>query len=162
MGKYRVFEIAKEFNTTSKVVIDILSRNDVHVKNHMSSVDEGVRKIVEKTFERKADKPSVKPNTNTTIVQHASNTTSLKVNEKNINEKSTKPILTHNDRTINVKQHDSSPNVSVAGQSPQQRSNPRQSFGTNAPNNKIQGQRNNNNFQQRPTTEHKSRQTTVF
>lgn len=161
MGKYRVFEIAKEFNTTSKVVIDILSRNDVHVKNHMSSVDEGVRKIVEKTFERKADKPSVKPNTNTTIVQHASNTTSLKVNEKNINEKSTKPILTHNDRTINVKQHDSSPNVSVAGQSPQQRSNPRQSFGTNAPNNRFQGQRNNNNFQQRSTTEHTSRPNTV-
>ena len=83
MGKYRVFEIAKEFNTTSKVVIDILSRNDVHVKNHMSSVDEGVRKIVEKTFERKADKPFVKPNTNTTTVQHAAHTTSLKVNEKN-------------------------------------------------------------------------------
>ena len=30
MGKYRVFEIAKEFNTTSKVVIDIPKENETN------------------------------------------------------------------------------------------------------------------------------------
>ena len=59
MGKYRVFEIAKEFETTSKVIIDILGRNDIHVKNHMSSIDDSGKQLIVKTFERKADKPMV-------------------------------------------------------------------------------------------------------
>lgn len=59
MGKYRVFEIAKEFETTSKVIIDILGRNDIHVKNHMSSIDDSGKQLIAKTFERKADKPIV-------------------------------------------------------------------------------------------------------
>ena len=54
MGKYRVFEIAKEFETTSKVIIDILGRNDIHVKNHMSSIDDSGKQLIAKTFERKA------------------------------------------------------------------------------------------------------------
>ena len=57
MGKYRVFEVAKEYNTTSKVILDILNRNNIEVKNHMSSVDEGVKKVIARTFEHKADRP---------------------------------------------------------------------------------------------------------
>ena len=57
MPKYRVFELAKEFGATSKVILDILVRNNVTVKNHMSSVDEDGRQIVEKTFARKNDIP---------------------------------------------------------------------------------------------------------
>lgn len=152
MSKYRVFEIAKEFSTTSKVVIDILTRNDIPVKNHMSSVDETVRHIVEKTFERKADKPSIKANTDTTSVQHSSNINNLKVNQKNINEKSTKQILIQNNRAVNAKQQEKSHVSSGAGQSPQQNSTTRQNFGTNTPNNRFQGQKNSNNFQQRSNT----------
>lgn len=58
MPKYRVFELAKEFGATSKVILDILARNDITVKNHMSSVDEAGKQIVERTFARKKDTPS--------------------------------------------------------------------------------------------------------
>ncbi|MEG1913912.1 MAG: translation initiation factor IF-2 [Acidaminococcaceae bacterium] len=61
MGKYRVFEIAKEYETTSKVILDILERNSVPVKNHMSSVDDEVKAIISRTFARKSDNPTAKP-----------------------------------------------------------------------------------------------------
>ena len=151
MGKHRIFEIAKEFDTTSKVIIDILSRNDVHVKNHMSSVDDDVRKIVAKTFERKADKPSVKPNVSAKVAQHGTNIS---------NEKAVRPVVTTNDRTIDKrKQYDNKNAVSGVGQIAQQRSNDRQSFKSNTPTNRFQGP--NNNFQQRPIAERNPRQNTV-
>ncbi|MHC1717093.1 MAG: translation initiation factor IF-2 [Acidaminococcaceae bacterium] len=159
MGKYRVFEIAKEFDTTSKVIIDILSRNDVQVKNHMSSVDDDVRKIVVKTFERKADKPSVKTNVNTNVnsssAQHGINKTNSKSIDKINSEKNASPIVTRNDKPVDIKQQHSNTShvVSAAGQQPQQRSNAGQSFGSNNQNNRFQGQRPNNNFQQRSTGE---------
>ena len=155
MGKYRVFEIAKEFDTTSKVIIDILSRNDVQVKNHMSSVDDDVRKIVVKTFERKADKPSVKTNVNTTVntttAQHGMNTSNSNNSVRINNEKPARPIVAGNDRPVDIRQqHNTNSHVvSTVGQQPQQRSNAGQSFGTSTPNNSYQGQRPNNNFQQR-------------
>lgn len=158
MGKYRVFEIAKEFDTTSKVIIDILSRNDVQVKNHMSSVDDDVRKIVAKTFERKADKPSVKTNVNTTVTQHVSNTSNLKSSEKINFNKSASTVVARNDRPADMKQqHNTNHAAMPVGQKPQQRSNAGQSFGTSTPNNRFQGQRPNNNFQQRPTGDRNTR-----
>ena len=53
MSKYRVYELAKEYNTTSKVIIDILGRHSIVAKNHMSSVDEDAKVAVERTFARK-------------------------------------------------------------------------------------------------------------
>ncbi|BBB93137.1 MAG TPA: translation initiation factor IF-2 [Methylomusa anaerophila] len=53
MSKYRVYELAKEFNTSSKVIIDILGRHSVTAKNHMSSVDEDAKQVIEHTFARK-------------------------------------------------------------------------------------------------------------
>ena len=163
MGKYRVFEIAKEFDTTSKVIIDILSRNDVQVKNHMSSVDDDVRKIVVKTFERKADKPSVKvnisTNTGTTTAQHAANTNNLKGSDKINNEKSIKQVAVKNDRPVDLKQqpHNNNHVAVVSTQKPQQRSNVGQSFAPNTTNNRYQGQKPNNNFQQRLAGDRNSR-----
>ena len=157
MGKYRVFEIAKEFDTTSKVIIDILSRNDVQVKNHMSSVDDDVRKIVVKTFERKADKPSVKTNVNTnvntTVAQHGMNTSNLKSSDKINNEKPARPTVTHNERPVDVKQQHNTSHAVTVGQKPQQRTNAGQSIGASTQNNRFQGQRPNSNFQQRSTGE---------
>ncbi|MEN6411140.1 MAG: translation initiation factor IF-2 [Veillonellales bacterium] len=57
MSKYRIYELAKEFNTTSKVIIDILARNNMVAKNHMSSVDDEAKAIVNRTFARKTDVP---------------------------------------------------------------------------------------------------------
>lgn len=61
MPKYRVFELAKEFGATSKVILDILVRNDIQVKNHMSSVDESGKEIVARTFARKTDSVNTAP-----------------------------------------------------------------------------------------------------
>ncbi|WP_094607565.1 Translation initiation factor IF-2 [Sporomusa silvacetica DSM 10669] len=53
MSKYRVYELAKEHNTTSKVIIDILGRHSIIAKNHMSSVDDDAKVAIERTFARK-------------------------------------------------------------------------------------------------------------
>ena len=50
MSKHRVYELAKDFNTTSKVIIDILTRNNIAAKNHMSSVDEAAKAVLDRTF----------------------------------------------------------------------------------------------------------------
>ncbi len=55
MSKHRIYELAKEFNTTSKVIIDILARNNMTAKNHMSSVDDDARTVIERTFARKTN-----------------------------------------------------------------------------------------------------------
>ncbi|MCX7779317.1 MAG: translation initiation factor IF-2 [Negativicutes bacterium] len=64
MSKYRVYEIAKDYNTTSKVIIDILARNGIVAKNHMTSIDDDARTVIERTFARKtgpAETSEVKP-----------------------------------------------------------------------------------------------------
>ena len=73
MSKARVYEIAKELNVDSKLVIEKLKSMNVEVKNHMSSVSEEdtakvkqafqkPEKKVEKPVEKKpADKPEQKP-----------------------------------------------------------------------------------------------------
>ena len=62
MSKYRVYELAKEFHTESKVVLDILTRNKFRVANHMSSVGEEERAVVARAFAPKktvSDAPKV-------------------------------------------------------------------------------------------------------
>ncbi|WP_346354284.1 translation initiation factor IF-2 [Azotosporobacter soli] len=53
MSKYRVYELAKDYDTTSKVIIDILARNSIVAKNHMSSVEEEAKKVIDRTFAHK-------------------------------------------------------------------------------------------------------------
>ncbi len=57
MSKYRVYELAKDYNTTSKVIIDILARNNITVKNHMASLDDPEKAIIDRTFARKTGVP---------------------------------------------------------------------------------------------------------
>ncbi|MGL5512255.1 MAG: translation initiation factor IF-2 N-terminal domain-containing protein, partial [Sporomusa sp.] len=52
-----VYELAKEYTTTSKVIIDILGRHNIVAKNHMSSVDDDAKVIIERTFARKTGMP---------------------------------------------------------------------------------------------------------
>lgn len=61
MSKYRVYELAKDYGTSSKVIIDILARNNIIAKNHMSSVDDRAKAVIEHTFARKTDAPPAKP-----------------------------------------------------------------------------------------------------
>ena len=53
MSKYRIYELAKEFNTESKVIIDILARNNMEAKNHMNSVGDDAKTVITRTFAHK-------------------------------------------------------------------------------------------------------------
>ena len=53
MSKYRIYELAKEFSTESKVIIDILARNNMEAKNHMSSVGDDAKAVITRTFAHK-------------------------------------------------------------------------------------------------------------
>lgn len=60
MSKYRIYELAKEFNTTSKVILDVLSRNHCELaKNHMSSVGDPEKDIIKRTFAERKPTASV-------------------------------------------------------------------------------------------------------
>ena len=56
MSKYRIYELAKEFNTTSKVVLDILARNNNNsATNHMSSVGDTEKNLIQQVFSGKKE-----------------------------------------------------------------------------------------------------------
>lgn len=61
MSKYRVFELAKEFNTDSKVILDILKRNKFKATNNFSGVGEEERTAVKNALTKgKGEKPAAK------------------------------------------------------------------------------------------------------
>lgn len=60
MSKYRVYELAKEFNTDSKVILDILKRNKFKAANNFSSVGEEERTAIKNSLSNKGAKPQVK------------------------------------------------------------------------------------------------------
>ena len=55
MGKMRVYEYAKQNNTTSKEIIKQLESLNYEVKNHMSSINEQMRNDLNKTFQKSND-----------------------------------------------------------------------------------------------------------
>ncbi|MBQ7497734.1 MAG: translation initiation factor IF-2 [Selenomonas sp.] len=62
MSKRRVFELAKEFNTDSKVVLDILKRHNYKVNNNFSGVGEAEYEVVKQELQKsgKAAAPAPK------------------------------------------------------------------------------------------------------
>lgn len=54
MSKYRVYELAKEFNKETKEVIDVLRKNNFTAKNNFSSVGDEERNALKKYFEKGA------------------------------------------------------------------------------------------------------------
>lgn len=45
----------KEFTTTSKLILDILARNNMPAKNHMASIEEEAYQVLVRTFAPKPD-----------------------------------------------------------------------------------------------------------
>lgn len=90
MSKYRIYELAKNYNTSTKVVIDLLSRHNITAKNHMSTVDEQAKTILEKSFssiEKKQDaRPQAQPEAKTEFKASTQN-----VNNNHNNQKTTQP-----------------------------------------------------------------------
>ncbi|WP_281739090.1 translation initiation factor IF-2 [Acidaminococcus fermentans] len=58
MTKYRIYEIAKELNLDNKKVLGFLADHKITVKNHMSTVEAGVRDMIVKGL--KANQDAVK------------------------------------------------------------------------------------------------------
>ena len=86
MSKYRIYELAKEFNTSSKTILDVLERNSFTVKNHMSSVGDTEKDVLVRVFAPKGQETTKqKP----TEVKHTNNTNSTnrpnKINNNNTN-----------------------------------------------------------------------------
>ncbi|ANK59650.1 translation initiation factor IF-2 [Loigolactobacillus backii] len=66
MAKKRIYELAKELNVESKVILDHAKKTGISVKNHMSTVDDSQEKTLRATFGPK--KEEKKPNTQTKSV----------------------------------------------------------------------------------------------
>lgn len=63
MSKYRIYELAKEFNTSSKIILDILTKNEITAaKNHMSTVGDPEKLILKNHFSVKKSNNIVQPN----------------------------------------------------------------------------------------------------
>lgn len=63
MTKLRVHELAKELNISNNEIKEILAKNGIEVKSHMSAVDENMIRIVKKACgagNKKAETPTVK------------------------------------------------------------------------------------------------------
>lgn len=61
MAKARVHEIAKKYNKPSKEIIEILKKNNIEVKNHMSTVEDSQVAVIEKALgTKKEEKPAKK------------------------------------------------------------------------------------------------------
>lgn len=54
MSKARVYEIAKELNVDSKLIVEKLKEMNVDVKNHMSSISEEDKNRVKQAFQKPA------------------------------------------------------------------------------------------------------------
>lgn len=50
MAKTRVHEIAKKYNKQSKEIIEILKKNNIEVKNHMSTVEDSQIAVIDKAL----------------------------------------------------------------------------------------------------------------
>jgi translation initiation factor IF-2 len=67
MSKYRIYDLAKEFHTESKVVLNVLARNDIKVKSHSSTVGDEERNMLAKIFSGEKARTVVKAERTTPV-----------------------------------------------------------------------------------------------
>lgn len=154
MSKYRIYELAKEFNTTSKVILDILSRNNNEVaKNHMSSVGDTEKAIIEKTFAEKKPVAPVAATVLQTTKQPAENhNKNVKIN-KTVQSKPQNNTNSHTQTkssNFNAQHKTSNPNSNAKPADNKAKNNVQANNST--PNQNRTGQQNRPNNQNRPNT----------
>ena len=168
MSKYRIYELAKEFNTESKVIIDILTRNNMEAKNHMSSVGDDAKNMITKTFAHKLNTaaPGTTENTITQPAQtqqpiqparpmenNASQQRPLNNQPQNSGQNQPRPFYNNNNQPQNPGQNQPRPfyNNNNQPQNPGQ-NQPRPFYNNNQPQNPGQNQQRpfyNNNQPQK-------------
>ena len=98
MSKHVVYKIAKEFNTDTKVVLEILGKNNVKVRNHFSSVEDDIYEVVKNALSPKKTAVQVKkaePVKKTTTKQTENVTSDKKEEKKSVKKESLKKNTEH-------------------------------------------------------------------
>lgn len=98
MGKSRVYEIAKELNVDSKVILDKLTEMNIPVKNHMSTIPADVTEQI-KSMYKKTEKP-VQQQQSTSAVQHTERPV------KQQKDGNAKPMVEKNNNQQNTNKND--------------------------------------------------------
>ncbi|CUS26369.1 Translation initiation factor IF-2 InfB [Paucilactobacillus oligofermentans DSM 15707 = LMG 22743] len=89
MAKERIYELAKELNVESKVVIDAATKKGISVKNHMSSIEDKDAATIKQSIKGGASAPAkktsapVKPTSSSTAVKPASSTNNVSHSSNN-------------------------------------------------------------------------------
>ncbi len=168
MGKHRIYEIAKELGKTNQEVIDVLAKNDIHVKS-LSTVDDAARDMVVRAFTKKPVQPEKKPAPQPKLQNNAPKAVAAKneANKANTQKQvkpqqvqnhnqpkpannnkpqdnkqknnANKPANAHNEQRMQNKNNNNNQNVKKNNQPAQQ-----------GKGNNQQGQQNKNNKQNRP------------
>ncbi|MFD1037945.1 translation initiation factor IF-2 [Virgibacillus byunsanensis] len=137
MSKMRVYEYAKQNNTTSKNVINYLKELNVEVSNHMSTISDELKPKLDKKFTISKNQSN----------QSKSSTTTTKMQDKNV---TSKPAQTGNKSKGN--QGNSKPEQKKQHK-PQQQNNRNQHKNQNQKNKRGKQNQNTNNQNTKPKQE---------
>ncbi|KWZ77371.1 translation initiation factor IF-2 protein, partial [Anaerococcus hydrogenalis] len=66
MQKFRVWELAKQYNKTDKDIISTLKSHNVEVKSHLSVVDEKTKQLLDRVYAGKQATRSAETKTTST------------------------------------------------------------------------------------------------
>ena len=71
MQKFRVWELAKQYNKTDKDIISTLKSHNVEVKSHLSVVDEKTKQLLDRVYADKQTTRSAETKTTSTSTDRA-------------------------------------------------------------------------------------------
>ncbi len=163
MSKYRVFELAKEFNTDSKAILDILKRNKFKATNNFSGVGEEERTAIKNALSKgnkadKADKGAKaqkgKPQASSANVAEkkaaekpADKTQTVKQNANNNNSGNNahRHGAVHNNRDNRDNRNNGNNRAATSANRPAHNNNNNGNGGSNSRNNRNNGRNGGNN-----------------
>ena len=156
MSKYRVYQLAKEFNLDTKKVIDILNKNNFKINNNFNLVGEKEREVIATIVNNKENnnKNTVKKNNqqnNQNANQHRNNTSANNNGNKHKNNGTNNKNSNHNKPNNNA-EHKQRNNKNAAmnnnlvnDKNERSERNNERSKNRNNKNNRNQNQNNNRN-----------------
>ncbi|MBM6760576.1 translation initiation factor IF-2 [Megamonas hypermegale] len=160
MSKYRVYQLAKEFNLDTKKVIDILNKNNFKINNNFNLVGEKEREVIATIVNNKENnnKNTVKKNNqqnNQNANQHRNNTSANNNGNKHKNNSTNNKNSNHNNnhnKPNNNAEHKQRNNKNAAmnnnlvnDKNERSERNNERSKNRNNKNNRNQNQNNNRN-----------------
>lgn len=155
MSKIRVYEYAKQKNVQSKDIIEKLKTMDVHVANHMSTIDQAALKKLDEAYRPKANKDQTKPSNQNqlpkTDMKKSNSGNDTKSNKKEVQKESNMKIKKENNNSSQSKGPKSTNTNSQSNQNNKNSNNQSKNNNQNKNNNnrnQNNNNRNNNNKNQ--------------